>query len=167
MARGLLLGLATLTKPRHIFISENFYSEELSMNLQSILNKKATSKFQKLGQIYVVLLSNEIIKVGVTTVGINRLKAYHGIERYLLSTKIEDFSLAEKILIQETNIICGPPIKGREFFGGCGDEFSKIKSLTPKSTIEHGISPYKQYLIDVENDYKEYVRVARLKESKQ
>lgn len=135
------------------------------MDLPTLLQKKTTSRFKPLGQIYAVLLKNEVIKVGFTTIGMKRFKAYVGIERYMLSIRIEDFRLAERILIKEAAKICGNPIKGREFFGGCEKEFVKILELSPKSKIEHGLPPEKQYLLDIENDYKEYVKLARLNEA--
>ena len=135
--------------------------------LSKIFKKEATTHSIKLGQIYVVLLEPNTIKIGMTTVGMKRLKAYSGIARYLISAKIYDYRIAETLLIKEANNICGSPSQGREFFTGGETEFNMIKELVPESGTKHGIHPEKQYLIDIENDYEEYVRLQRIKESNQ
>jgi hypothetical protein len=134
------------------------------LTLSEIFKNEAGRSLPKLGQVYVVLLTDNTIKIGMTTVGVRRINYYSGISRYLISSKTSDYLAAEQLLIQEANNICGPPLSGREFFPGGRDEFDMIKSLIPIARMTHGETPQKQYLVELEKDYQEYVRLQRVKE---
>ena len=81
----------------------------------------------KCGKVYVVLLPDNTISVGQTTVGEKRISQYVGVKDYELSSPVKDLNKEERQIIKKATELCGEPKNGREFFNGGSDEFLALK----------------------------------------
>jgi len=94
-------------------------------------NEKKIRKWEKNGNLYVVLLTDGI-KVGQTIDAEKRVKKYPGKKDFYVSNFSEKLKSKEKLLIKEAFNICGKPFKGREYFNGGIVEYKKIISFIEK-----------------------------------
>lgn len=135
--------------------------------------KDKIRSWEKIGKLYVVLLSNGI-KVGQSIIPGRRMQEFTNRHKEYFSYNCKDINKAERLLIKRTIKICGKAIKGREYFEGGEKEYCEIVSylktvgdelLTGQETYSKNITDYDWNKI-IKNSQAEGIHRAILQERK-
>ena len=99
----------------------------------------------KHGRLYVVLMEDDIIKVGQTTAEHRRIAQYQDVVGYSFSGMFYNLNKEERALIKFTKTVCGEVAAGQEYFNGDIQAFNKI------SAYIKALGPYESF--SGKNDY--------------